>query len=106
MFVGVDVSLNEFVSLGTIIKSRNNGTQQLLFIEPFVTFTPIENTNISIANIIHQGSPVNHKLTIQTELGNTFGLTASVVNPWRFGKYYDTNMIHASLGMYLRFLRE
>lgn len=107
-FFGVDYTLNDLISLGGIARSRNNGHKQMVFVEPFVTFSPLPKTHLTLANIFYKGGAFKPKLALQTEISqrsNTFGINLAIVNPQIFGKYYDTKMIHASLGMYLKFIK-
>ncbi len=105
-FVGANYSINEYLSAGMLVRFKNNGVEKLFFLEPYITFSPLDHTSITVANFIQKSSPVNPKLTIHTELGKTFGINLSLVNPWRVNRYYDTKLMHASLGMYLKFLKE
>lgn len=106
IFIGVDYKLNKFVSVGGMIRSRSTGISQLLFLEPQVTVRPLDNISLSIGNIMNRNTLLNPKVVINAELGQTFGFNLALVNPWKFGKYYDASMLHASLGMYVKFLRE
>lgn len=103
--IGAQYKFNEYFSSGVIIRSKNNGVGQLFFYEPYITFSPIDNTYITVANFMQKDALINPKLTVHTEIANTFGFNMSLVNPWQAGKYYDSKMIYASLGMYLKFLR-
>ena len=105
-FIGANYIINDYFSAGILLRSKNNGVNQVFFLEPYITLNPFEKTSITVANFMQKSSPINPKLTLRTELGETFGINLSLVNPWRVSRYYDTKMIHASLGMYLRFLKE
>ncbi len=104
--VGMNYDLNDFLSLGVLLRAKNNGVNQLYFAEPYLSYRPFENTSISVGNFMQQGAPLNPKIALRTELNETFGMHLTMVNPWRIGKYYDTSMMHASLGMYYKFLRQ
>ncbi len=106
LFLGVDYSVNNLLSVGGMVRTRNNGVKQLLFIEPQVTIRPIENLSVSVGNIITRSSALNPKFVLQTEINQTFGFNLALVNPWKFGKYYEANMLHASLGMYVKLIRD
>ena len=105
LFLGIDYGLNDYVSIGGLVRARNNGAQYLFFIEPQVTLKPLDNLRLSISNIMTASNAFNPKFVLHTELGQTFGFNLAVVNPWKFGKYYDVQLLHASLGMYLKFMR-
>lgn len=103
--VGMQYDLNDYLSLGVLLRAKNNGVNQLFFAEPYVSVSPFEKTSITIGNFMQQGAPLNPKIAVRTELSETFGMNLTMVNPWRASKYYDTSMMHASLGMYVKFLR-
>lgn len=105
-FVGMNYTYNHYFSGGVMIRSKNNGFQQVFFAEPYLTVSPLNNTYITVSNIFQKDALLNPKVALRTEISNTFGLNLALVNPWQVGKYYDSNMIHASLGMYLKFIKE
>lgn len=105
-FVGANYAYNEYFSGGLILRTKNNGFEQVFFAEPFLTFSPLHNTYLTIANVFQTHALLNPKVAFRTEISNTFGLNLSLINPWQVGQYYDSNMIHASLGIYLKFIKE
>lgn len=106
LFVGFDYRLNDFVSVGALARNRNNGVSQQFFVEPKLTINPFENFNFTLANVSHRNTLLNPKLEVHAELGNSFGFNLVLVNPWKFGRYYDAKMLHASLRMYVKLFPE
>lgn len=103
--VGAQYEFNEYFSSGLLVRSKNNGVGQIFFLEPYLTFSPIDDTYITLANFMQKDALINPKVTVHTELAGTFGFNLSLVNPWQVGRYYDSRMIYASLGMYVKFLK-
>ncbi len=103
--IGAQYDINDYFSSGLLLRSKNNGVGQIFFLEPYLTFSPKEHTYITLANFMQKDALINPKVTLHTELANTFGFNVSLVNPWQIGRYYDSKMIYASLGMYVKFLR-
>ena len=104
LMVGFQYGLNDFLSIGGIARVKNNGLHQMLFMETMATVQPFDQTFITVGNIFYKTAPINFKMMLRTEISQTIGINLNLINPWRFGKYYDTKIIHASFGLYLKLL--
>ena len=100
-FVGAGYKLNDYVSIGGIVRTRDNGTAQRLFVEPHVTLSPLSDFNLSIGNVFNSNTLFNPKVVLNAEVRNRFGVNLVLVNPWKFGRYYDAEFLHASLSLYV-----
>ncbi len=55
------------------------------------------NTNYSFA----KGAPFNIGVGLNYVIADAFGIYLQTINPWQFGKFYDSNLMHLNFGMYL-----